>query len=87
MKKNKIKTLIGIAVISIFLAFAVGDVSAEKPGSAGNSKHKEVKGNKVEKEIIGKDRENNQQDASVTLGFGIDDRRSTTAMSGLRETF
>lgn len=69
MKKNNIKSLIGFVVISIFLALAVGGADAEKSGSAGNSKHKEGKGSKVEK---------NRQDASVTFGFGTDDRRIVT---------
>ena len=43
MKKIDIKLLIGFVVISIFLALAVGGAYAEKPGSAGNSKHKEGK--------------------------------------------
>ncbi len=84
MKKIDIKLLIGFVVISIFLALAVGGAYAEKPGSAGNSKHKKGKGNKIEKELSGKDNENNRQDASVTFYFGTDDRRIVTDYFGVQ---
>lgn len=78
MGKITVKSLIGLAVVGIFLVLAVGGAYAEKPSSEGKSKHKEGKENKVEKERSVKESENNQQKGSVTLGFGTDDRRIVT---------
>jgi len=82
MTKINIKSLIGLAVIGIFLALAVDTAFAEKPISAGNGKNKEAKGNKVEKKSNGKDHESNRQDTSVTFRFGSDDRRIITDYFG-----
>ena len=82
MTKINIKSLIGLAVIGIFLALAVDTAFAEKPISPGNGKNKEAKGNKVEKKSSGKDNEGNRQDASVTFSFGNDDRRIVTDYFG-----
>lgn len=84
MKKIKIKSWIGLAVTGIFLALAVGGAYAEKPGSPGNSKHKEGKGNKIEKESSDRNREKNRQDASLAFSFGTDDRRIVTDYFGIR---
>lgn len=82
MTKINMKSLIGLAVIGIFLALAVGNAFAEKPVSPGNGKNKEARGNKVEKKSSGKDHGSNRQDASVTFSFGSDDRRIVTDYFG-----
>src|SRR3989339_675574 len=53
MTKINIKSLIGLALIGIFLALAVDSAFADKPISPGNGKNKEAKGNKVEKKSSG----------------------------------
>lgn len=76
------KSLISLAVIAIFLVLTASGAWAEKPGSKGNSKHKEEKGNQIEKESSVKDHGKNQQDASVTFGFRDDDRRVVSEYFG-----